>query len=138
MGQAQNQNDAARLIFPQKTPSRAADDQSGPLVTVSLHVDTGAVAGISLHIDLAAPHGVSGGVPDAAVDDDPPRVHRVADGVLGVSADLDAGAVQISAQRISGDSGDLQMPLLCARADESLSETSGDHQIFRAVPDLLI
>ena len=96
-GQAQNEDDAARLVFTQKTPG-AADDQSRQLVAVSLYVDAGAVTGVSLNIDLAAPHGVSGGVADAAVDDDPPIIHRIANGVLRISADLDAGTVQIGSQ----------------------------------------
>ena len=101
-------------------------------------MDARAVAGIPLHVDLAAPHGVSGGVADAAVDDDPPAVHRIADGVLGVAAHLDAGAVQIGAQRIARRPRDLQPSSLRPRADKSLPKASGDTQRAGAVPDLLI
>lgn len=137
-GQAQNKDDAARLIFAQKAPCRTADDQSRQLVAVSLHVDAGAVTGDSLNIDLAALHGVSGGVADAAVDDDPPIIHRIANGVLRISADLDVGTVQIGTQRIPWCSRNFQMSLFRPRANESLPETSGDQKLSRMVLDMLI
>ena len=101
-------------------------------------MDARTVAGIPLYIDLAAPHGVSRRIADAAVDDDPSAVHRIADGVLRVAAHLDAGAVQIGAQRVPRRPRDLQKPLLRPGADESLPKAAGDQQRPGAVLDPLI
>ena len=72
------------------------------------------------------------------MDDDPSAVHRIADGVLRVAAHLDAGAVQIGAQRVPRRPRDLQKPLLRPGADESLPKAAGDQQRPGAVLDPLI
>ena len=53
--EAEDDYDTARLIFPQKAPGGAAEDENGQFIPVALHVDARPVACGALHKDAAAP-----------------------------------------------------------------------------------
>ena len=104
--QTEHDDDAARLVFAEKTACRPADHQKRDLFFVCFHMDTGTVSGVAAHKDLAPAHGIPCRVADAAVDNDPSGVHCVADSVLRVARDGDRAAVEIRAQRVAGDALD--------------------------------
>ena len=124
--QSQHKDRAACLIFPQKAPRPAANDDHRLLVLIGLHVDACPIARVALDIDLAAPHGIARRVAHAAADHDGTAVHRIAYGVLCVAVDGKETAPQIRAQGVAGDAVDLHPASAHARADKPLPKAAGD------------
>ena len=124
--QSQHQDRTACLIFPQKAPRPAANDDHRLLVLIGLHVDAGPIARVALDIDLAAPHGIARRVTHAAADHDGAAVHRIAYGVLRVAVDGKGAAPQIRTQGVAGDAVDLHPASAHARADKPLPKAAGD------------
>ena len=124
LAEPQNDDHAARLIFPEEAAGPAADDHDGDFFFVRLHVDAGAVARVTLDVDAPAAHGVSRRVAHAAVNDDPAVVHRIAERVLRVALYGDRGAVEVSAERVPGNAFYRYGYARHAGAEEALAHTA--------------
>ena len=122
LGQAEDGDDAARLVLPEKTPAFAADDDHGFIFFVCLHVYAHAVTRVAADENFPAAHGISDGVAAVAVYDDRPRVHGVADRVLRVAAHIYFRPVEIGAERVAGRALDRHCLIAQSRADIALSE----------------
>ena len=89
-------------------------------------MDAGTVSGIAPDVDLSAAHGIAGSVPDVPADDDRPCVHGVSDGVLRVSQNGNASAIEVSAERVAGSSAYGKFDTAHAGRDEPLAAAPFD------------
>ena len=126
----EHDNDAARLVFPQKAAGDTADNQTRHLFLEFLHMNACAIARVSLDEYPASAHGVADGVADATVNHDLAVVHGIAHRILGIAPHDHRGAVEIRPQRVARNAFHLEYALLHARREKTLSEASFHYAAF--------
>ena len=130
---AQNDEGAARLVFAQKAPRPAADDDGGAVAQICLHVDAAAIADVAFDEDLPAAHRIARGVARAAVHFDDAAVHRVARRLLHVALDGQLRAVEVRSEGVPRRAVNDDLLVFQPRAEVPLPDAGEDLDIFFAL-----